>query len=156
MGEDDDIARSVQVNGWHCIAVEESSNEPRFAYTIGLGVTFQHPEIVVVGLSTEIAHQLLADVADDLRKGIRCSADAKRDDLLEGLSVAFRPVHPTQIDARMGYTKAFYRNSHPGFAWAVLQLYWPDKRGHFPFEPGCDLKVCLLQPRLEIPWVSTD
>jgi hypothetical protein len=150
MSEDDEIVRSVQAHGWHCIAVEESTEEAQFAYTIGFASTFEHPELVVVGLSRDIAHRLLSDVADDLRKGIRCSPEKTRDDLLEGFSVAFREVHRTQIAVRMGYTMAFYRKSR-SMAWTALQLFWPDKQGRFPFEPGCDMKVCLLQSRLDIP-----
>ncbi len=153
MSEDEDVETSVRAHGWHCIAVEESMDEPGFAYTIGLGATFQHPEIVVVGLPRDVAHQLLADIANDLKKGIRCSPEKARDDLLEGLSVAFREVHHTQIEARMGGAMAFYRKAR--LALTALQLFWPDKQGRFPFEPGCDFKVCLLQSRLDIPRLTS-
>jgi hypothetical protein len=31
-----------------------------------------------------------------------------------------------------------------------VQAFWPDEAGKFPFEVGCDLAVCELQPRLDI------
>jgi hypothetical protein len=32
----------------------------------------------------------------------------------------------------------------------AVQAFWPDCTGKFPFEPGCDLGVSQLQPRLDI------
>jgi hypothetical protein len=32
----------------------------------------------------------------------------------------------------------------------ALQVFWPDRSGKFPFEPGCDAYVSNLQPRIDI------
>lgn len=154
MSEDDDIAESVQTHGWHCIAVEGTDDEPGFTYTIGLCATFGHPEIVIVGLSPRLAHQLSSALVDDLGKGIVCRPGQPRTDLLEGYAVDFRPVDRSHIETRLGYAMAFYR-SNPS-ALTALQLFWPDKRGRFPFELECDPDVARVQPRLEIPLTKSE
>jgi hypothetical protein len=38
----------------------------------------------------------------------------------------------------------------------AMQVLWPDSKGRFPFEVGCDLGVYQLQPRLDLALMPSE
>jgi hypothetical protein len=150
--EDEAIAGSIRQHGWHAIHVGHgpSEFEPAFTYTIGFCDTFGHPECVFVWPDGQLAHGVLAAVAQRLRNGERFEPGQSYEDLIEGYRVAVRPVHQTQLVTRLGYAMGYYRRVGKPEMLRAVQLFWPDSKGRFPFEVGCDPMVALAQPRLEL------
>ena len=73
--------------------------------------------------------------------------------LAEG-QVAVRTVHRSQHEVYLGYAMGHCRHMGKIGDLAAVQVFWPDNRGAFPFEPDCDPDVCALQRRLDlaVPW----
>ena len=44
-------------------------DSPGWAYSIGFYRTFNHPEIVVFGLNSQLMHSIINSVGDDIRDG---------------------------------------------------------------------------------------
>lgn len=149
MFDDEEIARSVAANGWHAISVAD--RPPGFVYTCGLLTTFGHPEAIILGLSAQAAHAVLAVMVEDIRAGRPFAAPGSYDGILVELPVAIRAVHPTWHELYLGYAMGHCRHTgNPGGLVAV-QVFWPDQMGRFPFEAGCDPEVAALQTRLDLP-----
>ncbi len=152
MSENERIAASVAQHGWHAIGVDGTARAPPLLYTIGLCLTFGHPEIVLCGLQARAAHSIVRDMVAAVREGSHYLAGARYQGVLDGHEMAVRPVHRTQCIIRMGYAMGFYRHiSKPDMFTlrGAVQAMWPDRSGHFPFEPACDLEVVRLQPALD-------
>ena len=69
-------------------------HEPPWSYTIGLSLGFDHPELVVVGLSPHLALGLLNDLGRRVRNGGIFRPGSLTENRDETLEVAFGEVHP--------------------------------------------------------------
>jgi hypothetical protein len=149
VSEDEEIAESVQRHGWHAIAVEGTASEAPFIYTIGLCDKFEHPELVIVGLPSNVAHSLLADVVKAIRTGQQYRPGETYRDLIQGYEVTLLRVHRSQVLCRLGYALAYYRRASRPELLRALQILWPDRAGRLPNDPSCDRAVAQLQPLLD-------
>ncbi|MBA2427455.1 MAG: DUF4262 domain-containing protein [Actinobacteria bacterium] len=57
----------IEGSGWAVIPVEGNTPYRSWAYTVGLVQTFDHPELVVVGLDPLAAGRLLNSIGDAIR-----------------------------------------------------------------------------------------
>ena len=153
MTEDDEIAESVASHGWHAIAVGASEASPDFTYTIGLCQTSAHPDVVLFGLPQDVAYPILANLVAKVRAGTSFEVPGSYSGVIRDREVAVRPVHPTQHPIYLGYAMGYYRHIDNSELMRVVQLFWPDPRGRFPYELSCDPLVSHEQPRLEFPAV---
>ncbi|MBX3726893.1 MAG: DUF4262 domain-containing protein [Xanthomonadales bacterium] len=133
MSVDTPIAANIRSHGWHCVMVApEAEGEEAFAYTIGLAERFDQPEVLVFGLPEASAHALLARCVGLAEAGQRLAA-AERDDLLGGgFKVRLVPLRADRYDEYLG--TAFRHYAERPFQ--ALVLFWPDREGRFPGEPG--------------------
>jgi hypothetical protein len=107
-------------------------DQPAFAYTIGL-FGLGHPELVVVGLDVDPAHDLLQRLAALVAEGR---------DLVPGeaLSPGNRPgevvveVCPNPGDVVLGANRWYQRP--PEYSVPAYQLAWPHHDGLFPWDEG--------------------
>lgn len=69
----DDLLEQTKLNitkfGLQVIMVTSTNYSPSFAYSIGLTKSFSHPEIICFGLSNNLAHEIINDVAEIVKKG---------------------------------------------------------------------------------------
>jgi Domain of unknown function (DUF4262) len=147
---DEEIAEVVREYGW--FAANVSDHKPPFLYTIGLMQTCRHPEFVIFGLEPDNANALFSQLIRDIRAGgsyaepgiypVNVGGDEHQ--------VGFRRVHPTQHPLYLGFAMGFMTNIGRMGELEAMQAFWPDGAGKFPFEPGCDLAVYELQPRLDM------
>lgn len=147
---DEEIAEVVRQYGWY--AANVSDHEPPFLYTIGLMHTLRHPEFIVFGLEPDNAYAIFSGLIHDIRAGQSYAEPNVRTVNLGGDEhrVGFRRVHPTQHPLYLGFAMGFLTNLGRIGELEAMQVFWPDSRGMFPFEAGCDLAVYQLQPRLDI------
>jgi len=138
------VVDDVEVYGWHFLGVLPEGDRPGWGYTIGLHETHQHPELIVFGLGATTMHKLLSNAVARIEEGIRFADGASDDEILERYPATFRAVHPMWFPSMVGYAGWFYE----GFNFPLLQLFWPDAAGAFPWEPACNPTVAALQPRL--------
>jgi hypothetical protein len=117
---------------------------PGWASTIGLLERFGHPEIALFGMHLAQMHPLLNRLGIGVRRGERYEADRTYAGVLAGHAGAFRAVHPRWIDPFFGNTAWHYRRPDV----PIVQCFWPDARGRFPFEPEFDPAWRGAQPLL--------
>ena len=129
----DDVAR----HGWHCVQVQEQGQEPGYSHTVGLYKTHGHPELMIMGLQPDEAHELLGRASEQISKGHIFRADARDNVLLGDRDCLLRTVPPTAYRKYLGSAVWFYKDSPQSFP--ALQILWPDPDGKFPGEPGFSL-----------------
>ena len=147
---DEEIADIVRQHGWYAANVNDA--DPPFLYTIGLMDTCKHPEFIIFGLDADNAYALFAGLIADIRNGQSYSQNGVRTIELGGEKhqVGFRRVHPTQHSVYLGFAMGYMRHVGRIGELDAMQAFWPDAKGRFPFDAGCDLAVYNLQPRLDI------
>jgi len=128
------VAADIARHGWHVVLVPPENDTPGWAHTIGLQESFGHPELVVFGMDLAVLGPLLNRLGEAVRSGERFLAGSERHGILEGLPVAFRPVAPKWIPTFLGNAAWHTRSQRL----PVLQAFWPDAAGHFPWAPDCD------------------
>lgn len=135
---EDDIA----AYGWHCLSVRDSINDPEpdfvpFSYTIGLTTTFDHPELIIFGLDTNIAHGILSACASQVREFGPLPENRRIPDILErSLDVVVRPMNSSHFAEYIGTALRYFDSSRV----LVSIVFWPDVNNVFAWEPGYEMK----------------
>ena len=122
----------VEEFGWHVVLIPEDDEGPAFAYSVGLFENLGHPEIVVLGLDLDVMHRLINLIGEEVKRGRRLADGEVVSGILDGYDVRFLDVARRHYPERFGYARRYYK----GDDFSVLQCLWPDRRGHFPTDPG--------------------
>lgn len=150
---------SVLEHGWQVIMVASDSDcsdpehhdhsaadhgepGPPFAYTIGLGHRFGHPELLMSGLDHRVMHRALNDVAALIMKGRRLAPGDALEGVLAGVPVAIDRVSDEGLRETVTWSAWFHRQEA-----AALAIVWPDKNGVFGWQPGAPEVLDERQPR---------
>lgn len=136
----------IEEHGWSVVAVAEELEVPGWAYTVGLWHTVRSPEVCMFGLRGRDMHTWLNAVGQQVRAGQRLEPDRERLGVLDGFPVVVRAVHPSWHAEVLGLVGDFYRGEVP-----VAQLVWPDRHGHFPWNPAAGQRCRTHQPWLWLP-----
>jgi hypothetical protein len=142
------ICKEIESHGWFGLVVEEDDDGPGFEYTVGLPATFQHPEVILFGLPFDVSHKILWSVVRGIKAGRSFREDGLYEEIIERFACALKPVKDDQFPTYLGY--ALWHNRVSGWVdpFSCMQLFWPDKRGLFPWQEGCDPGAAQLQPNL--------
>jgi hypothetical protein len=144
----DEIERRVRADierhGWHVVIVPPEDDAPGWAHSIGLTERFDHPELLVFGSAPQQLGGLVNALGARVRAGRTLAAGDELDDVLEGLPFAIREVAPRWVPVFLGNAAWHYQREDL----AVLQGFWPDRAGRFPWQPGCLREVAREQPQL--------
>jgi hypothetical protein len=148
-----EFAADIATHGWIVMKVSANTqSDPDFAYSIGLWQTYEHPEIILVGLPLDIGHQIINAVGAAVQNGKRYTAGSISDEFLEGYTVTFRTVPEYQYGAYLGWGTRYYRHA----PFPVLQLVFPDRAGRWPWHADVAADFRSAQPVLadepEPPW----
>ena len=147
------ITKMVREHGWYIAYVgggscgrpdcdgEEDSDQPPFAYTVGL-FGLAHPELLILGVDPEAA----SGVLNSLGRGIRAD-----EVLLPGQMLTFEEwqhrivpeLVPNPGEIVFEANRFYQRPSE--YSVEVLQLTYDDTEGRFPWEDGYATPE--LQPR---------
>lgn len=137
--------------GCQIIAVEPGTNSPDFSYSVGLYLNFLHPEILIMGISSQACHKAINQICREAAAGKLVVAGDERSDLFEARRpVRFIPVDKERYFDYLGYASWFYRSllfAPPTLEhkFPVLQAVWPDQSLHYPDDPKCDQRVRAAQ-----------
>lgn len=138
------VLTDIAEYGCHIVSVPEDGETPDYAFTVGFWQSWQHPEVVVVGLAEEVAYDLLNAVADQLDDGARFTPGQVVSGLLDTYPVTFKPIPASHHPGYLG--TACWANE--GAAFEALQLVYPDKLGRYPWHDGVALGFRDIQPLL--------
>lgn len=123
------IRSDVAARGWSWIWVFDPAEErPPFAYSIGFGSSFDHPEVVVAGLPEETSESVLSSVQAMLTEGVSYRDGDTSGDILDGFDVQFRAIPQDILISNLIQASVFYGEE----SFDALQLVWPDRDGNFP------------------------
>jgi hypothetical protein len=141
------IADDICSVGWSVSAVLGDEIAPPWAYTVGLWLSQQGPELAMYGLPVEHMTIILNTIGDRIANGTVIEAG----DELDGIcpcSLAIRPVHASWRETSMfAISDRYYGYVRPPY----LQVVWPDRKDRFPSDPGFQLKYEGRQPMLWLP-----
>lgn len=141
---DQQVLDNIEAYGWHVAGVLDDDLLPGWAYSVGLYHSFKHPEIVVFGLDSHVAHILINIVGENAEAGKSYAVDQLYPDLIDVYSCVFKPVKTGWYDPFFGYADWFYK----GADYPVLQCIWPDRNSRFPWEPEFNPDWVWAQPLL--------
>ena len=125
--------QDVEKFGWHFLAVAGEGDSPGYVFTIGLWKTYRHPELIVFTPGDPMEQSgLLTAVAKRVAVGEVFVEGKAHEGLFGKFSGSLRPVRRFWNAEFLGTASRFY-NSHD---FPVLQLFWPDPQGLFPWQGG--------------------
>jgi hypothetical protein len=142
------VIDDIDAYGWHVICIPADQVGPGFAYSIGLMKTFDHPEVIIFGLNSQVMHGILNNMVAEMRRGGSFREDHSYSGLLENYACAFRPVCSEQLPEYFGYAIWYSRYIRAVSGLEAMQCFWPDKAGRFPWKSECVEAVRQLQPLL--------
>jgi hypothetical protein len=125
----------------HVLGDDEGS---QFSYSIGLFKTYEHPEIIIIGLKQNLAHTLINNMAHDI-KGGKVFTPLKYDaDIIDGFRCYFIEVEKSNYNNYVGQATQYYN----GDGFPLLQCIYPTVKGIYPWEDEWPESIKDLQPIL--------
>lgn len=91
--------------------------------------------------------KIVNTIGSEIKAGFKFESGSKYHNVFAKCGCQFRPVDPTWYPNYFGWAMWFY-NGEP---FPVLQCFWPDREGHYPWDPACSPAVVQLQPLLFKP-----
>jgi hypothetical protein len=150
--------RDILEYGCQVIAIEPGKNSPDFSFSVGLYLNFLHPEILIMGISSQACHKAINLICEEAAAGKIIRAGDERSDLFEvRRPVRFAPVDKNRYFDYLGYAAWFYRSlllrvpPPMEHKFPVFQALWPDKSLLYPDNPQCDENVRRAQTMFPIP-----
>ena len=108
---------------------------PQWAYTVGLWHSYQHPEVLIIGLDHEMTQILLGNVAIRIReKGLSFRDEAVWDDVIEGFDCFFKDI-PCDVDVEWMIANCWFYDTNE---FPAVQMLWPTVRGVYPWQNEAD------------------
>lgn len=135
----------IQRNGYTVIGAMQGEDTPSFAYTVGLLETYNHPELITLGLPANTASFLFKNVVENMIENkIAIQTFIPYSDIVS------MPVEFIDADTKKasGYMIGFTDKYGNDRELKAMQLLWPDKQGFFPYEKAFDVAFLDLQPLL--------
>ena len=136
---------NIEKFGLQVIMVKATPYLPSFAYSIGLWETYKHAEIICFGLSIELMHALINDVAEIIKKGEEINIQKTYTNIFEGSHAEFLKVEQENIGDYFTVTMRYY--GHDQFP--ALQLVWTDRNNKFPWKSDYEEEFMYRQPLLD-------
>jgi len=117
---------------------------PGFAVTIGLYHTFQHPEVLMIGLDIDFMSGILNNIGDDIKSGILYEAGKEYPEIVENYKCSFQKIsHKFYVDY-LGTAMWFYK----GKSFPALQCVYPDMSGRYPWDEHVNPSLIEMEPVL--------
>ena len=139
------LIADIQQYGWHFIEIPEDDIGPGYLFTVGLYYSYSHPEILLMGLDSEISRAFLQSIAGGIKTGAKY-LDGSMDSDLASFPIAFKGIALSRYHDYLGYANWLYRAAPNGFP--AVQFIWPDKAGKFPWDKGYNSKFLARQTPL--------
>lgn len=144
------VLREIHTDGWQITGVlaRETERGPDFAYSIGFFHTMGHSEVILFGLPVETCMKAVNVIGIDVQNG----KHFKPGSIYEGILRAphrccFREVHRSHYTDHVGYAIWFYETD----PFPLMQCFWSDENGYFPWDPACAAYAREAQPLLYLP-----
>ena len=146
---DQKFLSNIETHGWVVTKVFRSAGDagPEFAYSTGIFHGYQHAEIIIFGLDLDIMHKILNNIGNAVKAGTRFEPGNEYQEIFVRYWCQFRVVDRANYKPYLGWAIWFYEN----YDFPVLQCFWPDREGRYPWDPNCSPDVIEMQPLLFKP-----
>jgi hypothetical protein len=151
------IFRHILEQGFQSICIQPEEGVDGYSFTVGLYLNFLHPEILMMGVSDDLAHAGFWRILNLIEAGTLLKPGDERADIFNlSHPVRFVPVDQKYYLDYVGYAHWFYRSlffKPPVVVqkFPILQAIWADKDGYYPDDPYCDATARRVQTLVEIP-----
>jgi hypothetical protein len=145
---DEDFLRIIDEHGWHVMSVAPGVDDEGelWSYSTGLYYHYKHPEIIVFNEPTRLRQSMINAIGDRVKAGESFEPGKGYSGIIDDFDVQFRPVHSSHCWDWVNFACWFYDNGPTSFP--LLQCFYPDMAGKFPWEPGCEQWAIDQQPLL--------
>lgn len=125
----DDIA----TYGLHVISVLGSDESLPFTYSLGIEQTLGMPELIIIGLRSSLAHNVINECYARMKAGLQLASGTRLDGLLgDGFQCVVAEVAPEHYDDYMGWAIWL----HKGHNFRALQIVFPSVNSNrYPWDP---------------------
>ena len=150
------VADDIRAIGWSVSAVLGDAIAPPWAYTVGLWLSQQGPELTMFGLPVEHMTVILNSIGDRVATGAVIEAG----DYVDGICPCPLAIRPVDASWRTTSMFAVSDRYHGYVRPPYLQVVWPDRRDRYPgdagFSPGtragsrcCGCRVTTTRRRVD-------
>jgi hypothetical protein len=117
--------------GCHVLKVfDEKGTEPDFAYSVGIFGKFKKPELVIIGLNLDSAHEIINDYCERIKNGEEFIPGRFYSEFLSNdYDVCFVKVSEKYYHEYFGWNQWYYKGS----PYEVLQFIFPTKDKKWPW-----------------------
>lgn len=129
---DQKALNDIEQYGCHVLNVAEGEGQPAFTYSIGINKKQRKPDVVILGLKTELAHSIANHYKDRLLAGETFVPGKFYSDFLGDFDVCFINVAKKHYNEYFGWGLWL----HEGDDFEVLQMVWPTTDGVWPWTKG--------------------
>jgi len=144
--------RIIDDFGWHVTNVVPRVEEEgdAWSYSTGLFYHFKHPEILIFNETHDLRHSMINAIGDRVRLGEKFQPGPSYADIVgDGYYVQLRPVDVSHYKD-WGNSAIWFYDGDPS-SFPLLQCFYPDMNGKFPWESSCEQWAIDAQPQLWKP-----
>ena len=157
--------RHILTHGCSIINIIDHEDYPSgYVYTVGFYLNLNHPEFLLMGVSTNAAARMLNHLFSYVESGntIKDGEGVRYDFGIGERRLVAQAVPQERYFDYLGWGCWFYRSllfkvsPVAEHKFPVLQLCWPDKEGKYPWEGECDASVRVAQTLIPIKHPGPD
>ncbi|MEM7786029.1 MAG: DUF4262 domain-containing protein [Planctomycetota bacterium] len=119
--------------------------EPNFTYTVGITKKKGKPELIILGLKSDLAHWIANEYNRRIQEGENFDEGSFYSGFLNGFEVCFKPVAGKFKEDFMLSCNWLYK----GADYPALQLIFPTVDGIWPWEQNASESLKSLQPSFQ-------
>jgi len=151
--DDLEIFRKILEKGAQTFTNDARDGKNAHSYTVGLYLNFLHPEIVILGLSNDLAVEGFSKIRNEADSGKTINTGDERVDLfrlrqpVKFISISDDISKIDYLDHAAWFYRSLFFFQEPTLThkFPVLQAVWADQHGYYPGDPRCEERVRLLQ-----------
>lgn len=135
----------IEKYGLHVISVMGDDEHAPFTYSIGIEQSLGMPEVIVIGLKSNVAHSAINECYRQMKEGGAIAPGARVSGLLGGgFECLIGEASSEKVSDYMHWASWLYK----GQPFRAYQIIWPSTAGVFPWEPGAGDGFAAHQPLL--------
>ena len=138
------LLNDIELYGWHVIKVPEDDIGPSYGHSIGFYRSFEHPEVIIIGLELNAVHYILNRIGDAIREGTVLQPGQFYSNIIEDVDCYFTLVDPKYYNEYVSYAKLLYKDTD----FPLLQCIYPTISGIYPWQAEWPKELKSVQPFL--------
>jgi hypothetical protein len=145
VASDKRVIDNISKYGCHVLSIfDPEEKQPNFSYSIGIQETTGAPEVIVVGIRSEMGHSMVMEYHAQVKKGVHFQRGVLYEGFLNGFSIYVETVKPKiSCEYTFGCSR-YYQDKK----YSVVQLVYPTITGVWPWQLSATEWFKVNQPML--------